>query len=329
MEEQMETLNEIKFDENDIFLKDNIVKTSILPKSSKDLKRNIKIESNTILEGSVFGNTISIDSGDIVFKGAVFANKELHVGTSMSGRIRFNKAVASAESIAALVASGRVIFGSDVNAPSVRLKNCYIGGSIFGAEVYLENCVVLGGVFATKNLTITSCVFGTFNAPSVELSGVNYMLYPAAFSIEPLSFLPQTELYNISMAHLGALFKGEPEAENTGKIKMDLEDDHQRTVLVDDEGSTTTVNSYSVSGRLLVADLIDFEKLENHFLIGAGALNSQILKVYSLTKADGEKSEELTVESIADFFFNIISGVVQIQNISGEISFSELKKVFE
>lgn len=325
----METLNEIKFDENDIFLKDNIVKTNVLPKSSKDLKRNIKIESNTIFEGSVFGNTISIDNGDIVFKGAVFANKELHVSTSMSGRIRFNKAVASAESIAALVTSGRVLFGSDVNAPSVRLKNCYIGGSIFGAEVYLENCVVLGGVFATKSLTITNCVFGTFNAPSVDLSGVNYMLYPAAFSIEPLSFLPQTELYNISMAHLGALFKGEPEAENTGKIKMDLEDDHQRTVLVDDEGATTTVNSYSVSGRLLVADLIDFEKLENHFLIGAGALNSQILKVYSLTKSDGEKSEELTVENISDFFFNIISGVVQIQDISGEISFNELKKVFE
>ncbi len=325
----METLNEIRFDENDIFLKDNIVKTNILPKGSKDLKRNIKIESNTIFEGSVFGNTISIDNGDIVFKGAVFANKELHVGTTMSGRIRFNKAVASAESIAALVSSGRVIFGSDVNAPSVRLKNCYIGGSIFGAEVYLENCVVLGGVFATKNLTITSCVFGTFNAPSVELSGVNYMLYPAAFSIEPLSFLPQTELYNISMAHLGALFKGEPEAPNTGKIKMNLEDDHQRTVLVDDEGSTTTVNSYSVSGRVLVADLIDFEKLENHFLIGAGALNSQILKVYSLTRSDGEKSEELTVENISDFFFKIISGVVQIQDISGEISFNELKKAFE
>lgn len=325
----METLNEIRFDENDIFLKDNIVKTNVLPKSSKDLKRNIKIESNTLLEGAVFGNTISIADGGVVFKGAVFANKELHVATTMSVTTRFNKAAASAESIAALVSSGRVIFGSDVNAPAVKLKNCYVGGSVFGSEVYLDNCVVLGGVFAAKNLTITNSVFGTFNAPSVELSGVNYMLYPAAFSVEPLSFLPQTELYNISMAHLGALFKGEPEGENTGKIKMDLEDDHQRTVLVDDNGSTTTVNSYSVSGRLLVADLIDFEKLENHFLIGAGALNSQILKVYSLTKSDGEKSEELTLENIADFFFNIISGVVQIRNISGEISFNDLKKAFE
>ena len=325
----METLNEIRFDDNDFFLKDNIVKTNILPQSSKELKRNIKIESNTIFEGSVFGSTISIDDGGVVFKGAVFANKELHIATTMTGLTRFDKATASAESIAALVSSGRVIFGSDVNSPSVKLKNCYVGGSVFGAEVYLDNCVVLGGVFATKNLSITNSVFGTFNAPSVELSGVNYMLYPAAFSVEPLSFLPQTELYNISMAHLGALFKGEPEGENTGKIRMDLEDDHQRTVLVDDDGATTTVNSYSVSGRLLVADLIDFEKLENHFLIGAGALNSQILKVYSLSKADGERSEELTLENIAEFFFKIISGIVQIQNISGEISFNELKKAFE
>ena len=141
--------------------------------------------------------------------------------------------------------------------------------------------------------------------------------------------IPQTELYNISMAHLGALYKGEPENENTGKIRMDIDDDHQRTVLLDnDDGSTTTVNSYSVSGRVLVADLIDFEKLENHFLIGAGALNSQILKAYSLTRADGEK-KELTVENIADFFFKIISGAVQIQDISGEISFNDLKKAFE
>ena len=120
----METLREIRFDDKDLFLKDNIVKTSILPQGSKDLKRNIKVQSNTIFEGSVFGYNIDIDDGSVVFKGAVFANKELHVGTSMSGFVRFNKAVASAESIAALIVSGRVIFGSDVNAPSVRLKNC-------------------------------------------------------------------------------------------------------------------------------------------------------------------------------------------------------------
>lgn len=143
------------------------------------------------------------------------------------------------------------------------------------------------------------------------------------------SFLVGTELYNISMAHLGALFKGEPEDDNMGKIKLDLTDYHQRTVLIDENIATTTVNSYSISGRLLVADLIDFEKLENHFLIGAEALNRQILKVYSLTKAEGEKSEELTVENIAEFFFKIVTGKIQIRDMSGEISFNDLKKAFE
>lgn len=325
----METLNEIRFDDKDLFFNDNIVKTSILPQGTKDLKRNIKVQANSVFEGSVFGNNIEIENGGVIFKGAVFANKELHVDTSVTEMVKFNKAVASAESIAVLVTSGRVIFASDINAPTVKLKNCYVGGSVFGNEIYLENCVVLGGVFATKNINIVSSIFGTFNAPSVELSGISYMLYPAAFSVEPLSFLPQTELYNISMAHLGALYKEEPESENTGKIRMDIDDDHQRTVLLDnDDGSTTTVNSYSVSGRVLVADLIDFEKLENHFLIGAGALNSQILKVYSLTKADGDK-KELTIENIADFFFKIISGNIQIQDINGEISFNDLKKAFE
>lgn len=327
--EKMEELKELRIGDAEIVLNNNLVKTSILPRGSKDLNRNIKIQGNTIVEGSTFGNNIDIEDGKVEIQGAVYANKELHIASTISGNVKFDKAVASAVSIAAFVTSGRVIFGSDVNAPIVKLKNCYIGGSIFASEVYLENCVILGGVFASKSEIISSCIFGTFNAPSVELAGVNYMLYPAAFSVEPLTYLPRTELYNLSLAHLGALFKGDKEAENTGKIKIDLESDTQRTVLVDENGATITVNSCSISGRVLVADVIDFEKLENHFLIGAGALNSQILKAYSLTKADGGKSDELTVENISDFFFNILNSVVQIQDISGSVTFDDLKKSYE
>ena len=322
----MQELKEIRIGDNEIVLNNNLVKTSILPQSSRDLSRNIKIQGNTIVEGSVFGNNINIEDGNVEMNGAVYADKELHIESNISGIIKFCKAVASAQSVASLVVSGRVIFCSDVNAPTVKLKNCYVGGSVFGTEIYLENCVVLGGVFASKSSIISDCVFGTFNSPAVELAGVNYGLYPAAFSVEPLTYLPQTELYNLSLAHLGALFKGEKEDNSTGKIKMNLETDSQRTVLVDESGATITINSYSISGRVLVADAIDFERLENHFLIGAGALNSQILKVYSLTKDDGSRSEDLTVENIADFFFRILSGAVQIQDASGSISFNDLKK---
>ena len=324
----MEDLKEIRVGDNEVTVNNNRVKTSILPQSSKELLRNVKVQGNSILEGSVYGNNISIEGGNVTFEGAVFANTELHVEPSITEPVTFKKAVASAESIVALITSGRMIFGSDINSPGIRLKNCYIGGSVFGSEVYLENCVVLGGVFATKSAVISGCICGTFNAPSVEMSGVNYILYPAGFSVEPLNFLPQTELYNLSLAHLGALFKGEKEAPNTGKIRLNIESDSQRTVLIGEDDATTTVNSYSVSGRVLAADIIDFEKLENHFLIGAGALGSQILKVYSLPKEDGSRSEDLTVENIADFFFKILSGVIQVQDVSGDISFSDLKKSF-
>lgn len=72
--------------------------------------------------------------------------------------------------------------------------------------------------------------------------------------------------------------------------------------------------------------MIDLDKLENHFLIKAGALGSQILKVYSLTKEDGTKSDELTIQNIADFFFKILSGEISVQELSGEISYAELKR---
>ena len=71
------------------------------------------------------------------------------------------------------------------------------------------------------------------------------------------------------------------------------------------------------------------EKMENHFLIISASLGSQILKTYSLTKANGEKGPELNVKDIADFFFNILSGKIQIREIDGTVSFDDLKKNFE
>ena len=113
-----------------------------------------------------------------------------------------------------------------------------------------------------------------------------------------------------------------------GKIKIDISSDTQRTVLLDNDGSTILINSYSVADRVLVADMVDFEKMENHFLITAASLGSQILKNYTLQKQNGEKSDELTLENISSFFFGILSGEIQIRNLEGNISFDDLKKVF-
>lgn len=324
----MEDIKEVRFSDAELILKDNRVRSAILPQSAKELSRNIKISGNTTIEGAVFGNHINIDGGNTVIEGALYAGNELHVSSDIADPVIFRKAVASADTIAAFATSSNVIFGSDLNAKKVRLKNCFVGGSVFAEEAYLENCVVLGGVFATKQLTISSTMFGTLHSPYVEMSGINYMLYPACFTVEPMSALPNTKLYNLSLADLGALFKGEPEKEYTGKIFMDIENDMQRMILMGDHDETIVVNSYSVSGRVLAADMIDFDKMQNHFLIEAGALGTQILKVYSLTKQDGSKSEPLTVENISTFMFDVLKGKITPQDVSGEIDFSEFKKNF-
>lgn len=160
-------------------------------------------------------------------------------------------------------------------------------------------------------------------------SGINYLLYPTAFSVEPMSSLPGTEFWNLSLADLGSLYKEEEEKPNTGKIKIDFENDTQRTVLTDDNGTQTLINSYSVASRVLVSDLIDMEKMENHFLIISASLGSQILKTYSLTKSNGEKGPELNVKDIAEFLFNVLIGKIQVREIDGKVSFDELKKNFE
>jgi hypothetical protein len=228
--------------------------------------------------------------------------------------------------VVALLVKRLCIFGSDINAQIVKLKNCFVAGSIFANEIQLENSIVLGGCFASKSLAIHGLTTGTFNAPAVSAGGINYLLYPTAFSVEPMSCLPGTEFYNITLADFGSLFKNETEKASTGKIRLDIAADSQRTVLVDETGAKILLHSYSVASRVLVSDLLDMNSLENHFLIISASLSSQILKTYSLQKSDGSKSDDLSLANVALFFFKILDGSVQIQDMSGSVSFDELRQ---
>ncbi|MDD6457979.1 MAG: hypothetical protein PUF68_04375, partial [Lactimicrobium massiliense] len=166
----MENVSETNFGGNEIILKNQLVKSAILPQSSRELTRNITIQGETQIEGAVYAEKIDVTGGNVTFKGPVFGNSEVHLANDLKAPVVFQKAVASADTIAALSVSQHMIFQSDINAKTVRLKNCYVGGSVFADTVYLENCVVLGGVFGTKEITIASCMIGTFHAPSVEIS---------------------------------------------------------------------------------------------------------------------------------------------------------------
>lgn len=74
---------------------------------------------------------------------------------------------------------------------------------------------------------------------------------------------------------------------------------------------------------------ISLEKLENHFVIRAGSLGSQILKNYTLSKTDGSKSEELMLTNIENFFFKLLSGEISVQELTDKVNFEDLKKSFE
>lgn len=325
----MEDINDKDFGQNTITLRNNRVATSIIPRTNAELDRQVIIDTDVLIEGATYAKFLEISNGLAEFRKAVFADKELHIKSDAKDLIYFVKSVASSQSVSSLLSNGRAIYGGDVNAPTVKMKNCIVCGSIYGTEIQLENCVVLGGVFSSRTLVLSGCMIGTFNSPEVNASGINYLLYPTAFSVEPMSFLPGTEFWNLSLADLGSLYKNEEEKPNTGKIKIDFENDTQRTVLSDENGTQTLINSYSVASRVLVSDLIDMEKMENHFLIISASLGSQILKTYSLTKSNGEKGPELNVKDIAEFFFNILNGKIQVKEIDGKVTFDELKKNFE
>lgn len=178
---------------------------------------------------------------------------------------------------------------------------------------------------------VTHCAIGTFCAMSVLSAGENFLLYPAAFSTEEMQVSVNSKWWDLALADLGSLFKKEEPLKNTGKILLDTTCDCERTVLTDEAGAQTLVNSYSVASRVLIADMADFDKLKNHFLIAGAALGEQLLKSYNLTSTSAKGKEEsfpVTQETVAAFFFDILDGKVEIKEISGTVSMEELEKVY-
>ena len=322
----MKELKEIQFNTDNVVLDTNRVLDSILPKNVNELTRDITIRKDTVADGAVYGHKISIDSGDVTIRGALFAHLELHIGSGAKGVIKFEKAVGAIGSVVSHARDCKVMMLSDVNAKEVRLTNAFVGGSIFADEISLVNCVVIGGVFATKELSVESSVMGTFNAPRVSMEGACALLLPSAFSLEPIIYNPETTtLANLALADLGALYRGLPPTAHTGRIMMNLRSDETKSTLTSEE-SQLTVRSYTVIGRVLAADLIDWEKMQNHFLLTAASLNTKLLDVYDLGLDASGKKAELTPERIYDFFMDLMRGKITVEEIDGTFSISSISE---
>lgn len=323
----MKELKELRFNETNIQLKENLVKGSILPEKISELDRTITIQGDAVIEGAVYAHKLEIQQGDTDIHGAVFTKLELHVNTDAKGNISFRKSVGSANSIVSRAQDCSLMFYSDLNAKSVTLYNAFIAGSIYADEIILQNCIVIGGVFATQNIDITNSIIGTFNSPSVRAAQQIWLLLPSAFSIEKIITIPGTKFYNLSLADLGSLYKGLPQSTNSGRIEMNFDSDEVKTTLTNDD-MQKTIRSYTVVGKVLAADLLDFDKFQNHFLLTAASLGSQLLKNYDLGVDDKGKPVMLTFEKIRDFFFNILLGKIEVQEISGKFDISDITGKF-
>ncbi len=323
----MNELKEIRVNDQRLLLNDNLVKSAILPRVSSELERDVVIQGDTTIEGAVYARHLEIQMGKLEVQGAVFTQIELHVNTDAKGSATFRKSVGSADSIVSLASGYRLIFQADVNAKQVKLRNAFVAGSIFADEIILEDCIVIGGVFASLNLEINNSIIGTFNSPLARLSKIVHLLLPSAFTVEKINVIPGTELYNLSLADLGSLFKGKTQSKNSGKIKMSFEADELKSVLRSQE-KQQIIRSYTVIGKVLAADLLDIDKFNNHFLLTAASLGSQLLKAYHLGIENGNEDRMLSIENISSFFFDILLGRIDIQEMSGEFSMKDIVEKF-
>lgn len=319
----MKELKDIQFGTQNILLQDNRVKGAILPEKASELSRNIIIKGDTEILGPVYANRIEIENGDLRVEGAAFASSEIHIDSNAKGSVRFEKCVATAGAMASRAAGCKPCFCSDINAKTVALYNAFVAGSIYADEITLENCVVIGGVFATQAISIKSAIVGTFNTPLIQIEGTNYLLLPSAFSVEKMVATAGAKLFNLTLADLGSLYKGMPEAEESGMIEIDVNADEIKSNLVDDE-KQKTLRSYTVIGKVLAADLMDTDKFQNHFLLTAAGLGPQLLKTYDLGIGKDGKAALLTEERIHEFFGNILNGKIAVRTMDAKFDISSI-----
>lgn len=321
----MSNLKEVHVTDTNLRLDNNIVKGGILPNKMSELSRTVTVVGETVVEGPIYANKLTIESAPLEVKGAVFTQRELYINNDVVGNVMFRKAVGSASSVVTRAMKCNTTFCSDVNAKSITLCNTFVSGSLYGDEIVLENCVVIGGVFATQSLFAKDCILGTFISPFVELDGEVNLLLPSVFSVERVNYTKTTHLYSLALADLGSLYRHKDESAESGKIEINLASDDLRTTLTDGE-QQRSLHSYSVVGKVLAADLIDTDKFQNHFLLTAAALGSQLLKTYDLGVDSDGKPAVLTIERIRTFFFDILQGKIKVKDLDGSFSIEQFAR---
>jgi hypothetical protein len=66
------------------------------------------------------------------------------------------------------------------------------------------------------------------------------------------------------------------------------------------------------------------DKFQNHFLLTASSLGTQLLKTYDLGIDSKGQQATLTMDKIRNFFFEILHGKIEIKNIDGSFDISQI-----
>jgi len=125
----------------------------ILPTTKAEVNRSVRLYQNSTVQGSVYGESVSVEGGTV--EGSVMASNDVEFsGGTVHGEVGTDGAA---------VGSDVTVYGT-VTGTRVRLQNAIIYGNVVGADVILENCVVIGIITAERELVIEDGLCYTFKS---------------------------------------------------------------------------------------------------------------------------------------------------------------------
>jgi hypothetical protein len=125
----------------------------IIPTEQAEIGRPVRIYENATVQGSVYGETVTLEGGTV--EGSIMASEGAEFdGGTVNGEVGSDGKV---------VGSDVTIHGT-VTGQRVRLTDAIVYGNVVGTDVVLENCAVIGIVTAERELVAEGGLFYTFKS---------------------------------------------------------------------------------------------------------------------------------------------------------------------
>lgn len=125
----------------------------IIPTKQAEIGRPVRIYEDATVQGSVYGETVTVEGG--IVEGSIMASEGAEFdGGTVHGEVGSDGKV---------VGSDVTVHGT-VTGQRVRLTDAIVYGNVVGTDVVLENCAVIGIVTAERELVAEGGLFYTFKS---------------------------------------------------------------------------------------------------------------------------------------------------------------------